>query len=82
MDMEKVQRIIDVLKRYPDGVWLRRLSRESGVPISTLHYYLEKNLSYCVTNIGARDESGRFFGLRLIKLSANVEVCDLPGGMH
>jgi len=71
-DFGKIKRIIGVLLENKDGIWLRRLSKESKVPVSTLHYYLGSVLSNMVDNIGARDENGNFFGIRLIKLRNGV----------
>ena len=71
-DLEKVKKIIRVLLRNPDGIWLRKLSRDSKLPLSTVHYYVENVLKNIVENIGARDEEGRFFGVRIIKLKTGV----------
>ena len=71
-DFGKIKRIVDVLLENEDGIWLRKLSKESKIPVSTLHYYLESILSNIVDNIGARDESGKFFGIRVIKLKTGV----------
>lgn len=67
-DLQKIKRILRVLLANPDGIWLRKISRESKLPLSTVHYYLENIMANMVENIGARDEEGRFFGVRLIRL--------------
>jgi len=71
-DFEKIKRIIKVLLNNPDGIWLRKLSRDSKIPLSTVHYYLEGILGNFVDNIGAMDEEGRFFGVRVIRLKNGV----------
>ena len=71
-DFGKIKKIIEVLLTNPDGIWLRKLSRESKLPLSTVHYYLEGKMTNLVENIGVRDEDGRFFGVRVIKLKSGV----------
>jgi DNA-binding IclR family transcriptional regulator len=71
-DLKKIKRIIRVLLANPDGIWLRKLSRESKLPLSTVHYYLEGTMANMVENIGARDEEGHFFGLRLVRLKNGI----------
>ncbi len=71
-DFQKIRRIIKVLLANPDGIWLRKLSRETKLPLSTVHYYLESKIGNFVENVGARDENGHFFGIRLIRLKNGV----------
>lgn len=71
-DFKKIKKIVEVLLKNPDGLWLRKLSRESGVPLSTVHYYLDSILGNVVENVGARDEEGKFFGVRIIRLKKGV----------
>ena len=71
-DLRKIKRILRVLLANPDGIWLRKLSRESRIPLSTVHYYLEGTMSSMVENIGARDDDGKFFGVRLIRLKNGI----------
>lgn len=39
---KKLNEILTSLKQYPKGIWLRALSRELRMPISSLHYRLHK----------------------------------------
>jgi len=71
-DLSKISRIIRVLLKYPEGVWIRRISRESKLPVSTVHFYIDNVLSDLIENIGARDRKGKFFGLRIVKLKPKV----------
>ncbi|MCD6477644.1 MAG: hypothetical protein J7K87_01445 [Candidatus Aenigmarchaeota archaeon] len=71
-DFNKIKKIIRVLLKNPDGIWLRKLSRDSRLPVSTIHYYLESVLGNMVENVGVRDEDGKFFGLRVIRLRNGV----------
>ena len=71
-EFEKIRRIIRVLFTNPDGIWLRKLSRESKMPLSTIHYYLERKIQFLVENVGAKNEEGHFFGIRIIRLKSGV----------
>lgn len=71
-DSDKIKQIIDTLREYPQGIWLRKLSRESNIPLSTLHYYIDNIMKPFVVSQGAKDEEGRYFGLRLLKLREGV----------
>lgn len=72
-DLNKVKTIINALREFPEGIWLRKLSREISMPVSTLHYYINNVINPFVKSEGARDEKGRFFGIRLIKLRNGIE---------
>ena len=40
---EKMDKIINVLKKArKGGIWIRELSRQTKMPVSTIHYYLNK----------------------------------------
>ncbi len=67
LNRDKMAKILEILRNYPDGIWFRELVRESGLPASTVHFYLEK-LSPLIENIGYRDYQGRFVGIRIIRL--------------
>ena len=40
--------VLRVLTRHPHGLTLRELSRKSGVPLTTLRFYLDRNLGHFV----------------------------------
>lgn len=45
MTKEKIKKIIKVLKSVGKrGIWIRELSRQTHMPVSTVHYYLNKHL--------------------------------------
>jgi len=71
-DLQKIKKIIKVLLANPDGLWLRKLSRDSKLPLSTVHYYLEGKMANLVENVGVRDEEGKFFGVRVIRLRNGI----------
>jgi predicted transcriptional regulator with HTH domain len=35
-----VKKILRILKKYPEGIWVRKLARELNEPISTIHKYV------------------------------------------
>jgi hypothetical protein len=35
-----VHKILNELREYPEGIWLRKLARELNEPISTVHKYV------------------------------------------
>ncbi|MGC9310263.1 MAG: helix-turn-helix domain-containing protein [Candidatus Aenigmatarchaeota archaeon] len=75
MDKKKQQRlnkIINALAANPDGLWLRQLSNETKTPVSTLHRYLENELKDITDNLGVKDKNGKYFGLRIVRLKANI----------
>lgn len=71
-DLEKLEDLINTLRRYPEGIWLRKLSRESSLPVSTVHYYINEVIDPFVESKGAKDGEGRYFGIRLINLKDGI----------
>lgn len=69
---QKLEKILEILRIYKDGIWLRNLSSESGTPISTVSYYVEKFLDPFIDNIGIKNEN-RFIGIRMVKLKPGKE---------
>jgi len=45
IDKNKIQKIISCLKNHPEGTYVSEISRESGLPKSTVSYLLTKHLS-------------------------------------
>jgi len=72
-DLDKVETIIKTLRKYPEGIWLRKLSRESSLAPSTVHYYIEEIIDSFVESKGAKGEDGKYFGIRLIKLKEGIQ---------
>ena len=48
IDSQKIIKIISVLAQYPDGIWLRRIAKESGVDAKTISKYLAGPLATLV----------------------------------
>jgi predicted transcriptional regulator len=41
-DLEKLEKIREVLKQAKDGLWIREIARLSGISKSTVSYYINK----------------------------------------
>lgn len=44
IDMEKIKRIEKILKQNPRGLWIREISRKTGIDKSTVSIYLRKHI--------------------------------------
>jgi hypothetical protein len=75
--VEKLMSIMSILQAYPDGIYLRMLAREAKLPLSTVHYYLEKYLESFIDSTGYRRPDGKAIGIRMIKLKKEVTVADV-----
>lgn len=71
-DLKKVKKILQVLSNNPEGLWIRQMSKESGIALSTVHYYINNILDELVENIGVKDARGRYFGVRIIRLKPKI----------
>ncbi|MFC2143332.1 hypothetical protein ACFLQN_02945 [Candidatus Aenigmatarchaeota archaeon] len=65
LDQKKVVMILSVLIRNPDGIWLRKIAKETGLHPSTVGKYVDSILSPLVDDNSLGD-SKPF--LRVIKL--------------
>ena len=72
IDKQKLERILSILVKYPDGIWVRKIGKETALSPSTVEYYLHHTISGIIDNIGVKDKKGRYFGLRIIKLKPNI----------
>jgi hypothetical protein len=81
-DPRKVELILRILKTYKDGIWLRNLAKETGLPLSTVVYYIDRFLDYFIENLGYRDASGRFIGIRIVKLKPDKENVTTSDILH
>jgi hypothetical protein len=71
-DIVKINKIIKILVKYPEGVWIRQISKESNLAVSTVHYYITQILDEIIDNIGVKDKKSRYFGIRIIKLKPKI----------
>lgn len=71
-DLSKVKDLLSSLRKYPEGIWLRKLSRDSSIAPSTVHYYINNVIDSFIVSQGAKDSEGKYFGIRLIKLKKGV----------
>lgn len=70
LDNSKINNIVSVLVRYPDGIWLRRLAEETGLNHATVAKYIVRALKPLVedTSLGGTAKPL----LRVIKLKPAV----------
>ncbi len=40
IDARKLGMVVGALVQNPDGMWIRQISRETNLPVSTVHYYI------------------------------------------
>ncbi|MCD6226697.1 MAG: hypothetical protein J7J93_02795 [Candidatus Aenigmarchaeota archaeon] len=76
-DLKKVFIILKALEKINNWVWIRELSRKTKIPLSTLHYYLEKHLNQFLEEINTEqflnyEKEKNYPKLRLIKLKDGV----------
>lgn len=50
-DPQKLELIRTVLKRFPEGTWLRELARRTGISKSTVHLYVNKYLAHEIEDV-------------------------------
>lgn len=62
--------VLIVLEAYPLGITLRELSRKAGLPVSTLRWYLDRDLKFYVRDQAIGPSSKPF--ARLITLQRNA----------
>jgi len=65
-DEEKIGHIVRVLANNPEGIWLRRISQETGLHPSTVTKYIEGPLAMLVEEASLGKEEKPL--LRVIKL--------------
>ena len=68
-DDKKVESIIEVLKKNPDGIWIRELARQSKLDKSTVCLYLNKHLKEQI-----EDLTDHNLPVRMIKLKDAIRV--------
>lgn len=55
-DPRKIEKIVEVLRRNSQGLWVMEISRLTNIPKSTVHRYIREYLSDWVEEV--RDFSG------------------------
>ncbi len=71
-DRKKIKKILLTLVKTSEGLWVREIARETGIAKSTVHYYIDKVINEIIENIGVKDKSGRYFGVRIIRLKPKI----------
>ena len=81
-DPEKIKAIIDVLRDYPEGVWLRLLAERANLAESTVALYVDKFLEFFVESGGIKRPSGGYLGVRIIRFKPGKENTSLNNVME
>ena len=55
-DPRKIEKIVEALRRNPDGLWVMEIARITRIPKSTVHRYIQEYLKDWVEE--TRDFSG------------------------
>ena len=55
-DPRKIEKIVEVLRQHPEGLWIMEIARITKIPKSTVHRYLQTYLKDWVMEV--RDFSG------------------------
>ena len=71
-DLKKIKKILLILVKNPEGLWIRQISRETGIALSTTHYYINQVVDGFIENIGVKDKKGQYFGVRIIRLKQKI----------
>ncbi len=68
LDREKARKIQKILMHNHQGVWLRELARQAGMPVSTVYFYLKNHMAEDVS-IEPLIIAGRPIGkMKLVKI--------------
>ena len=62
IDLNKIKKIRETLRKYPKGLWVRELARKSGIDKSAVSRYL----STCMKNEIEIEEIGNL--IKIVKL--------------
>lgn len=78
-DLKKALLITKVLIETKEWIWIRELARKCKMPLSTVHYYLEKHLNHFIEEINTSQfisytEKEKYPKLRLLKIKEDVSL--------
>ena len=66
-DIKKLEKIREILKKYPNGLWVRELSRKSGIDKSAVSRYI----SIYMKNEVKVEKIGNL--IKIVKLKESLE---------
>jgi hypothetical protein len=69
-DEKKIRTIVGVLVSHPEGLWLRRIAKETGYSPMTVSHYLETVLAPLIEDVSLGGEGKPL--LRVVRLKAFV----------
>lgn len=62
-------KVLKVLLEHPDGIWLSRLAKEAGVPISTTSHYIDHHLYSLIDETKIGDKKSV---IRIIRIKQQI----------
>jgi len=68
-DDKKIELILEVLKKNPDGIWIRELARQCDLDKSTVCLYLNKHLKDKI-----QDLTDHNLPVRMVKLKDIIRI--------
>ncbi len=68
-DIGKIRLMVRVLYENRNGVWIRQLSRITGLPLSTTSYYIDKVIRPLIEDVRIGNENTI---LRVVKLKDGI----------
>jgi len=78
-DVKKALLITKILIETKEWIWVRELARKCKMPLSTVHYYLEKHLNRFFDEINTSqfisyEDGEKYPKLRLLKIKDGVSL--------
>lgn len=68
-DTKKLKKIMSIVKSVgPKGIWIRELARQTNIPVSTIHLYINKFLENQVEVETAKIGSLEHSQMKIVKL--------------
>ncbi len=74
LNKKSIMKIIMTLQRYPEGLWLSQLQRETKIPMTTLNYYLDKMSDILIDRSSGRRGFTRIITLRYQSIEMALKV--------
>lgn len=69
---ELVKKILNKLDKHPEGLWVRRLSRDLGEPVATVYKYVIRD-DYCGKFVVVNKTPKELGGNMIIKLKDDIK---------
>lgn len=57
LDTKKIEKIIQTLRKHPEGAYISEIAREAGLPKSTVSFLLSKHMSKYIREVKVGKEN-------------------------